>query len=43
MTRTVNVLGDVPVVNLNGTSPVYVEYGSGYTELGATRSALNVS
>ena len=37
--RTVNVVDTIPpVITLNGTNPQIIEFGDGYTELGATTS-----
>ena len=37
--RTVNVVDTIPpVITLNGTNPQTIEFGDGYTELGATTS-----
>ena len=37
--RTVNVVDSIPpVITLNGTNPQTIEFGDGYTELGATTS-----
>ena len=35
--RTVNVVDTIPpIITLNGTNPQIIEFGDGYTELGAT-------